>query len=82
MKENLKNLDLPETACFDGTIEVVNSQLGFKNGINGDIESAVVKIYLNTEICIGGIQISFRSEISHKLSDVELQAAIERYRIK
>jgi len=72
MKEILTNLKIPTTIEVDGKITVQNATLTFDKEISEQIDSAILRIYIESKTTVNGIQIDFSSRISHTLTKEEL----------
>jgi len=72
-KKILRNIKLPDKFEIDGFIEVQNSDITFdKEPYTGRLENARYNSKILSTIIIEGVMIEFESNISHKLTDSEL----------
>ncbi len=72
MKEILTNLKIPNTIEVYGKISAQNATLTFDKEPSGQIDSAILRIQIESKITVNGIQIDFNSNISHTLTKEEL----------
>lgn len=69
----LTNIKLPKQFTVHGGIEVLSSDITFdKEPYTGKLENAHFNSRIRTTCIIEGVSIEFESNISHKLTDDEL----------
>lgn len=73
MKTVLKDIKLPSVLEVDGEIKVLSNDITFdKEPYTGKLKNAYLHSKLLTTAIIEGVVIEFESNISHKLTDKEL----------
>jgi hypothetical protein len=76
----MSKLKIPEKITIDGEIEVVDSFISLDtNPYTDEIGDASIVIRLKVVSLIGGAEITFNSQISHKLTNEEKANLIKQF---
>lgn len=75
------NLQLPKTIKIGGTVLPKEGTITFDKEPNGKIDSAIVRINIESNITLNGVHISFKSQISHTLTKDEMDELMSKYEI-
>lgn len=75
------DLKLPKTIEIGGTVLPKEGTITFDKEPSGKIDSAIVRINIESNITLNGIPISFKSQISHTLTKDEMDELMIKYQI-
>lgn len=75
------DLKLPKTIEIGGTVLPKEGIITFDKEPSGKIDSATVRINIESNITLNGVPMSFKSQISHLLTKDEMDELMSKYEI-
>lgn len=74
------NVQLPKNIEISGTVLPKEGTITFDKEPNGKIDGAVLRINIESNVTLNGVHVSFNSQISHTLTQDEMDELMLKFK--